>query len=50
MLDDLVEVEVEEKLPLDDRTADGTAEIVVAKIRLLRRATEVIAICIQASF
>ena len=47
MLDDLVEVEVEEELPLQDGTADGAAEVVIAEKWLLRRATEVIAICIQ---
>ena len=44
MLDDLVEVEVKEKLPLDDWTADGTTKIVIAKVCLLRWAAKVVAI------
>jgi hypothetical protein len=47
VLDDLVEVEVEEELLLEDRTADGAAEVVIAEARLLRRAPEIIAIGIQ---
>src|SRR5260370_712587 len=43
MREDLVEVEVEEELPLQDGTADGAAEIVVAEGRLAPE----IAICIQ---